>query len=255
MEKPTYHGHRQRMKAKFSKNGEGAFDTYELIEMLLYSVIPVKDTKPLAKALLAHFGSVDGVLSASKEELTSVKGVGPAVAMLISSVGKMKGELTKSHTDVCASDGETARSFVSYDECGEYLVSLFEGQTDYGVIMLSLNNKMELIGEDKLYELDYASGGIKPQIFIQAAVKRKASVVIVAHNHPYGPAYPTEGDRQTNILVADALSDVGIVMAEHYIVSGKRYVGFINHLMSAFSQKSLLEKFVKSKEVAYEPEK
>jgi len=254
MEKPTYLGHRQRMKAKLSKNGEDAFDTYELIEMLLYSVIPVKDTKPIAKALLARFGSVDGVLSASEGELASVIGVGPKVAGLISAVGKMKGAL-EGVEGACEPCCDVARTFLSYDTCGEYLVSLFDGQTDYGVIMLSLNNKMELIGEDKLYELDYASGGIKPKTFIQTAIKRNASVVIVAHNHPYGPVYPTEGDRQTNILVADALSDVGIVMAEHYVISGKRYVGFINHLMSAFSQKSLLEKFVKSKEIAYEPGK
>jgi DNA repair protein RadC len=246
MEKPTYIGHRQRMKAKFFKNGEASFDTYELIEMLLYSVIPVKDTKPLAKALLSHFGTVDGVLSASEEELMAQSGIGPSAAKLIRAVGKMKSEL--SLVIPVREDKKNRISFLSYDECGEYLVRRFEGSTNYRVIMLSLNNKMELIGEDVLYDIDYASGGVKPQAFIENAVNRKAAVVIVAHNHPYSLAYPTEGDRQTNVLVCDALSEIGIVMAEHYIISGSAYLGFVNHLASAFSQKNFLETFVKSKE-------
>jgi DNA repair protein RadC len=53
------------MRRKFFDYGDEIFDTYELLEMLLYTVIPVTDTNPLAKRLLAVFGGLDGVLSAT----------------------------------------------------------------------------------------------------------------------------------------------------------------------------------------------
>ena len=69
MEELVHRGHRKRMRRKFSDFGDIVFDTYELLEMLLYYTVPVRDTNPLAKRLLVEFGSLDGVLSASKENL------------------------------------------------------------------------------------------------------------------------------------------------------------------------------------------
>ena len=55
-----HEGHRERMRKKLLKHGQDIFDTYELLEMLLYHVIPYKDTNPIAKRLLYAFGSLDG---------------------------------------------------------------------------------------------------------------------------------------------------------------------------------------------------
>ena len=71
------------MRAKFASYGAQIFDTYEILEMLLYSVIPYKDTNPVAKRLLYAFGSLEGVFSASKDELVGVQGIGDRAAELI----------------------------------------------------------------------------------------------------------------------------------------------------------------------------
>ena len=82
-------GHRARMREKFSLYGRDIFHTHELLEMLLYHVIPYKNTNPIAKNLLDRFGSLDGVLSASRDELISVDGVGPKAADMLLSLAKI----------------------------------------------------------------------------------------------------------------------------------------------------------------------
>ena len=106
---------------------------------------------------------------------------------------------------------------------------------------------MEYIDCRSVYELDYDSGGIKAEPFIDASINSRAAVAIIAHNHPYGPPFPTVGDKATNNMVAEALSGSGVLLAEHFVVSGKRFVGFMNNLSTAFSQYCDVEKFFESK--------
>ena len=127
-------GHRERMRRKLIAYGAEIFDTYELLEMLLYSVIPVRDTNPIAKRLLMTFGSLDGVLSASAEELMTVDGVGATTASYLATVGALPLMLSNL--------APTARSLADYDEIGKYLVRYYEGRTDYAVSMLLLDNAM-----------------------------------------------------------------------------------------------------------------
>ncbi|MFO5197512.1 hypothetical protein RCL06_24265, partial [Salmonella enterica subsp. enterica serovar Typhimurium] len=81
-EKPHYLGHRERLRVRFAASGAGdAVADYELLELLLFRLIPRADTKPVAKALLARFGTLSEVLGAPITRLQEVKGVGAAVAL------------------------------------------------------------------------------------------------------------------------------------------------------------------------------
>lgn len=107
-------GHRERMRRKLVTYGAEIFDTYELLEMLLYSIIPVRDTNPIAKRLLMAFGDLDGVLNAAQDELVSVDGIGSATANYISTVGALP--MLMPLVDA------TANVLADYEEIGEYLV-------------------------------------------------------------------------------------------------------------------------------------
>ncbi|TIW99802.1 MAG: hypothetical protein E5V59_06875, partial [Mesorhizobium sp.] len=81
VEKPHYLGHRDRLRERFAAAGPDALPDYELLELLLYRLIPRADTKPAAKALLARFGTLAEVLGAPAGLLQEVKGIGPTVAL------------------------------------------------------------------------------------------------------------------------------------------------------------------------------
>lgn len=238
MEDLVHRGHRQRMRRKFSDFGPRVFDTYELLEMLLYNTVPVKDTNPIAKRLLKRFGTLDGILCATADELLEVEGVGAKTAEMITVVGQALEICEKEHAS-----GVDNLNISNYAELGEYLVNYYRGREDRSILFLSFDNKMTLIGVDELYNLDFSSGGVVPKPFLDTAVRRSTSVAVIAHNHPFGPLCPTEGDRETNVLIHGALDHVGVFLAEHFIISGNGYLGFMNHMDSVFSQTPELRRF------------
>lgn len=237
-------GHRARMRAKLISHGQGIFDTYELLEMLLYYVIPCRDTNPIAKNLLRAFCGLDGVLSADKDDLLSVKGVGDRAAELICKVGML--------SDIIGAEllSEECNDFSNYESVGRYLVDYFSTVTDRRVVALYLDSSMRLISMQRMYDLDYESGGVKAKPFIDEALKSHAAVVITAHNHPYGPFYPTQGDRATHTLITESFNLVGVLHAEHYIICGDRFAGMgcLKHFTAKLSQMPAVSEFIDTRD-------
>ena len=236
-------GHRERMRERFTVYGRDILYTHELLEMLLFYAVPYKDTKPIAKRLLNRFLDLDGIFSATRAELLSVEGVGPKVADMLEAVGGL---------DVFLSikNGTKENDFLDYNKTGEFFVRYFGNSFEYETVMVTLNAKMEYIEMHSIYKADCESAAIKPKPFLDAVIKDRASIVIVAHNHPLGPTVPSNGDSETNKMLAEALSSIGTVLIEHYIVCGNKYVGFMNNLGAAFGQSYAkeIDAFLKSKE-------
>jgi DNA repair protein RadC len=236
-------GHRQRMRDKFLRYGRDVFHTHELLEMLLFEVVPYKNTNDIAKNLIARFSSLDGVLSASREQLLSVNGVGPKTAELLVRIGSVGiGDFDS------PVNKDLPSRFDDYREVGRFFADYFENANGYEVAALFLNNKLEYLNCETLYQLDYASGAVNPRPFLERAIQNRATVMILAHNHPYGPTYPTPSDIATNAFVASTLEGAGISVLEHYIISGKTFVGFMKNLRAAFSQYPEIYRFIESKE-------
>ncbi len=224
------------MRSKLAEHGQRIFDTYELLEMLLYYVIPYKDTNPISKRLLDAFGSLDGVLSAPVERLTGISGIGERAAHFISSVGRLSeiigGEMLPAEHS----------AFDSYGRVGEYFVDKLESECESCVYVMLLDNGLNLIALERLYSgYDYDSSAIKEDAFVTAASRHKAAFAFTAHNHIHGPCYPTQGDRATDMLVSKALSLAGVRHLEHFIVTGKRYIGISRTVISGMSNPVPLE--------------
>lgn len=81
-----HEGHRDRLRGRFVKSGAGAFEDYELLELALFSAIPRRDVKPLAKQLLVRFGGIAGVLAADITDLQSVKGISENAAVFLKTI-------------------------------------------------------------------------------------------------------------------------------------------------------------------------
>lgn len=209
-------GHRERMRRKLIQYGGEIFDTYELLEMLLYSVIPVRDTNPISKRLLAAFGDLDGVLSADIEALVAVEGVGAATARYIATAGALPLIMSASAIDV--------KPLVDYDEIGDYLVDYYKGRSDYAVSALFLDNAMRPIRTVDVYSCDYGKGSVQCKPFLDLAFSLGASCAVIFHNHPYGPLYPDRSDLLTHKIIAEGFKRSGITLLDHYVISGDKHL-------------------------------
>ena len=216
-DKDIHKGHRARMRDKLERFGPRIFDTYELLEMLLYYAIPYKDTNPIAKRLLATFGSLDGVLSAPVEQLAEVDGIGTKCAELISEVGRVLSE------EASLTHRRQVRIFDDYHETGRFIVSHFEERGSSIAIML-LDNGMRLIDVFDVPVDDFTSAAVKPKYFINAALTTGASVVILAHKRR-SLLYFSDSSLATDKLIRTELANIGVTVAEHYVVCGGDYSG------------------------------
>lgn len=241
-----HEGHRARMRAKLLTHGQDIFDTYELLEMLLYHVIPYKDTNPVAKRLLYAFGGLDGVFRANREELVQVSGVGERTADFLISVGRLSAVIG---AEILPREKE---DFADYETVGRFFVRYFSGVNEKCVVALYLDNNMRPIELKRLFNTEYESAAVRAKPFLDAALLNHASVIISAHNHPFGPFYPSQGDRATNNLITSAIDMVGLLHAEHYIICGDSYagIGSINNFTKKFSQIPAVGAFMESKQRA-----
>ncbi len=240
-ENSIHNGHRARMRAKLLAHGQRIFDTYELLEMLLYYVIPYKDTNPTAKHLLEAFGNLDGVLSAGKDELLSIPGIGERTAEFIAMFDELDSLIG---AEIIS---ENAIRLDNYDNVGEYLVKYFHGNREAGVAVILLDNDFRIISVRHINER-YNSAAVRPKLFIDMVISTNASVVITAQNKYYGAAFPTVYDRETTKMITSALRDMNILHAEHYVISGKRYNGILNRFSCSFAQYPAMEEFFASKD-------
>ena len=244
-DRDIHKGHRQRMRRKFADYTARTFDTYELLEMLLYNAIPYKDTNPVSKKLLARFGSLDGVLSANEDELVTCDGIGRAAAALIRTVGEITSD------EGVGLSSEDYRCFDDYQTAGRFMADYLADSDGYAVAVMLLDNRMRLIDVTTLFSSDYCSGTVRAEVFIEYALKNRASVVIIAHTHPHGPLYPSHEDMVTNNMISDALVSVGVGLAEHFVVMGEGFVGTMGGGGQTLACGEELARFINGREVRH----
>lgn len=243
-EKSAVHkGHRQRMRRKLITHTARTFDTYELLEMLLYKVIPYKDTNPVSKNLLSRFGSISGVFGASREELVQVEGVGTAVADYILAAGRVA-EL------MLSDDGLPNRRLDDFALAGGYFSELLSDVRTDAVAIALLDNRMNLIDVKTITDLKYSSAAMQPGLFLDYAILGRASVVMTAHRSAHGALFPTVGDMETSKMLTAAFSNVGILHIEHYLVYSNRYVGTLGKEKYKVGQTAEIDNFLKTREGA-----
>ncbi|MBO7293127.1 MAG: hypothetical protein J6V07_04255 [Clostridia bacterium] len=205
--------HRARLRSRYLASGLSGFAPHNVLELLLFHAIPRRDTNPLAHALLSRFGSVGAVLSADREALLSVPGVGPGVAGFLSACSTVA-ELALSHR-------KPRTRLADADALGCYFSSLLEEQE--GVALLFLDNDFGLISEHVLPGVSVHSPRFSPTLAVEKALLHHAPLCAVAHLHADGLALPTAEDFDVTRVLRNTLEAAGVRLLEHIIVGGGRY--------------------------------
>ena len=208
---PHFHGHRQRLRERFEKLGGEALPDYELLELVLFQAIPRADTKPLAKALLARFGSFSEVLGAPEDRLLEVEGVGDAVVHHL--------KVVKAAAQRFARDPIMERPLLdSWKSVIDYCKAAMAYEPIEQFRILFLNKRNELIADEVQQTGTVDHTPVYPREVVKRALQLSATAVILVHNHPSGDATPSTADIQMTKQVIDIAKPLGIVVHDHIIV-------------------------------------
>ncbi|MEA4832168.1 hypothetical protein SDC9_81332 [bioreactor metagenome] len=215
-EKNIHSRHRARVKQRFLDEGLDSFAPHNVIELLLFYSVPFTDTNDTAHALIDKYGSVAGVLDAPYDDLLSVPGVGEHTALLL----KLIPALSKRYCEDKFSIGDT---LPDYDRIGAYLVSKYVGCQDEKVVALFLDNSLRVICDEIIFEGSVNSAHLSMRKLAETTILKKASAVILAHNHPSGLPIASQDDLDTTRKLRGFLASLQVTLLDHFIVAENKY--------------------------------
>jgi DNA repair protein RadC len=210
-EAPHYHGHRERLRARFREAGADALADYELLEAVLFLAIPRGDLKPLAKALIATFGSFAEVISAPPERLAEVKGVGPSVINSLKIVQAAAARLAK---------GEVKQRPVlsSWSAVLDYCRTAMAFAEKEHLRVLFLDKRNHLIADEVQQTGTVDHAPVYPREVVKRALELSATAIVLVHNHPSGDPTPSHADIQMTKSIQEIAKPLGITLHDHIIV-------------------------------------
>jgi DNA repair protein RadC len=206
-----YHGHRERLRTKFREMGDTALADYELLELLLFRLIPRRDTKPIAKALIERFGSLAGVLGAPIGLLQEVKGVGEAVATdlkLTAAVGHRSLKSNLAGRQVLA----------SWATVIEYCHAAMAHENKEQFRILFLDKRNQLIADEVQQRGTVDHTPVYPREVVKRALELSATAIILVHNHPSGDPTPSRADIDMTHTIINTAKPLGIAVHDHIII-------------------------------------
>ena len=210
--RPHYAGHRSRLKERFRSSGRKALADYELLELLLGYAIPRRDTKPIAKALLEKFVTIQAVLDAPLDQLEEVSGLGPHASTLIA---LFRAGVSR----YLEPSPETAPVISGPEDVAAFLRSAIGGCPKEQFMLLCLNAAGRLVHSRIIAEGTVDAAHVYPREVLRTAMNCNATAVILVHNHPSGALAASEQDRNLTNRIGEICSQVGIALHDHLIVT------------------------------------
>ncbi len=204
-------GHRRRLRERFLASGGKGMPDYELLELVLMGAIARRDVKPIAKRLLKVFGSYEGVLTAPRERLREVEGVGESAIAMLKVIEAAAVRLAQSKV------------------LGRPLISNWQALLDYCHVamahatreqfrILFLDRKNVLIADEVQQQGTVDHTPVYPREVIKRALELQATAIILVHNHPSGDPTPSRSDIEMTREIADAAQKLGIALHDHVVI-------------------------------------
>ncbi|MEX1059794.1 MAG: DNA repair protein RadC [Methyloceanibacter sp.] len=209
--KPHYLGHRERLRQRFRGAGPDALPDYELLELILFRAAPRRDTKPLAKALIARFGTFAEALNAPEELLREVPGIGEAAVTELKLVRAaalrlMRGEVLE--RPVLSSWAQVL------DYCRASMG--FASKEQFRILFLDKRNQIIADEVQQTGTVDHTP------VYVREVVKRalelSATAIVLVHNHPSGDPTPSRADIEMTRQIVAAAKPLGVLVHDHIIV-------------------------------------
>lgn len=214
---PSYVGHRQRLRDRFKTGGPDALPDYELLELVLFRAVPRRDTKELAKRLIAQFGSFAEVINAPENRLAEVKDVGDAVITELKVVRAAALRLMR---------GQIMRrpALSSWSQVVEYCRAAMGFETREQLRILFLDKRNQLIADEVQQEGTVDHTPVYVREVVKRALELSATAIVLVHNHPSGDPTPSRADIEMTKQIVEAARPLGVTVHDHIIVGREGHV-------------------------------
>ncbi|WP_206340926.1 RadC family protein [Marinicauda algicola] len=218
-DEPHFHGHRDRLRARFAEAGGSALADYELLELFLFRSIPRRDVKPLAKALIARFGDLGRVVNADPAQLTEVEGISEKVALDL--------KLLHAASVRIAREQVTGRPVIaSWSALLDYCRTALQHASTEEFRVLFLDKKNRLIADEFQARGTVDHAPVYPREIVKRALALDASALILVHNHPSGDPTPSSADIEMTKRLKEAAKPFDIVIHDHLVVGRDKTASF-----------------------------
>jgi DNA repair protein RadC len=210
-EEPHYLGHRERLRARFRTAGADAMPDYEILELVLTTILPRQDVKPLAKGLIATFGSFADAIAAPIEKLTAIDGIKEKTAIQLKVIEAAALRLSKTRLI-------NRPVLSSWNALLDYCASAMARAEREEFRVLFLDRKNVLIADEIQSQGTIDHTPVYPREIMRRALEHSASALILVHNHPSGDPTPSRADIDMTREIVEAAKSLRITIHDHLVV-------------------------------------
>lgn len=225
-------GHRERMRKRFLATGINGFSDHELLELMLFYVLPRVNTNHISHQLINHFENLDSVLQASTDNLSKVNGIGSSGALFLNFMSYMSRRyLISSHSNM---------RFSSADDIKNYFIDYFHNSDSELCVILNLNMQLELVSAVSFPIESIISGKTTPRNIAEIILKYNSYCIVTGINHPCKLPVPTENDYRITKILAEILTPLGTEIIDSVICGNGRAFSMRKNGAFSFGAKEIL---------------
>lgn len=213
--------HRQRMKDKFLKYGLEIFSEHEIMELLLFYVLPHVDTNEIAHHLINKGGSFSGAFQIPYDEMKKISGIKDQAATFLKLIPELARYYAMKEAEHAASPGMT------YEEIARLCVSSYIGYKSEVLTAFYFDPSMHLVESKTIGIGSFHSVSTNISSIIDSSIKLNAPNCVLAHNHPTSSLFPSPDDFEGTNKLQRIFAQADINLVEHFVVSGDSYLGIL----------------------------
>jgi DNA repair protein RadC len=212
----------QRPRERLIKHGAAILSDSELLAVFLRVGVAGKSAVDLARDMVQHFGSLNGLFAASLNDFSKLNGLGPAKYAQLQAVLELakRSLLEELQAGVTLSSPQAVK---------QYLQLLLGGKAYESFAVLFLDVKNRLIACEELFRGTLTHTSVYPREIVKVALAHNAASVILAHNHPSGTPEPSAADHTLTQALKQALALIDVRVLDHFVVAGKHVYSFTEH--------------------------
>ncbi|GGB59373.1 UPF0758 protein [Roseibium aquae] len=216
---PGWSGHRDRLRTRYRQGGGSALQDYEFLELVLFSALPRRDTKQVAKDLLNRFGSFTAVINAPRARLLEVRGIGEVA---VDQLHILRDAVVRATREEIVD----RRLLDSWSKVISYVQSAMGHSEIEQFRILFLDKKNGLIADEVQQQGTVDHTPVYPREVMRRALELQATALVLIHNHPSGDPTPSRADIHMTRQIIDIAKPLGIEVHDHIIVARGAHVSF-----------------------------